>query len=185
MSWPLSARGGLRGCATPRWVSCRPSWSTRADSTQASWLHTALLLHWVGAQHPLLLHSLNEQKKCSNHVWVLIPVFTALFGFSFREQGLVPPLLCGLSVHQCGHRGPCVHGRLGGQEGSQGCGARGARWTFVWFLKMICEIMHRHVAPFEGSVKLVLWGLQMRHVINLFQRSRFTQTESCLEKAQR
>lgn len=63
MSWPLSARGGLKGCATPLWVSCLPSWSMRVDSIQASWLHIALLLHWVGAQKKWLLHSLNTVLK--------------------------------------------------------------------------------------------------------------------------
>lgn len=59
MSWPLSVRGGLKGCVTPLWVSCRPSWSMRVDSIQASWLHIVLLLHWVGAHDKLILHLLN------------------------------------------------------------------------------------------------------------------------------
>lgn len=125
MSWPLSARGGLKGCATRLWASCLPSWSMRVDSIQASWLHTARLLHWVRA--PRTFTEFKEN--------VLIQVFMALFDFSFREQGLVSSLLCGLSVHQCCHRGPCVHGRLGCQEGSEGCGACWARWCvfLTWF----------------------------------------------------
>lgn len=59
MSWPLSVRGGLKGCVTPLWVSCRPSWSMRVDSIQASWLHIVPLLHWVGAHDKLILHLLN------------------------------------------------------------------------------------------------------------------------------
>lgn len=62
-SWLLSAREELKGCATHLWVSCLPSWSTRVDSIQDSWLHIVLLLHWVSAQNKLILHPPREKSS--------------------------------------------------------------------------------------------------------------------------
>ncbi|XP_028823177.1 histidine ammonia-lyase-like isoform X2 [Denticeps clupeoides] len=62
----------------------------------------------------------------------------------FGEQGAVPPVVRGLPVHQRRHRGPRLHGGLGGQEGPAGGGARGARpWIKDRFMAPDIEAIHR------------------------------------------
>ncbi|KAI4798832.1 hypothetical protein KUCAC02_020465 [Chaenocephalus aceratus] len=82
---------------------------------------------------------------------------------SVGEQGSVPPVLRGLLVHQRSHRGPRVHGRLGGSQSPEGLLAIEllAACQALEFLRPL-----KTTAPLEGVHQL------LRSVVSPWDRDR-------------
>lgn len=90
MSWPLSVRGGSKGCVTPLWASYLPSWSMRVDSTQVSWLHIALLLHWVSlpqinTEYRAIYSCMHQKDVFTQHISITIHSFLHICTEQFQR----------------------------------------------------------------------------------------------------